>query len=505
MKKKLKRVMSVVLVVTMAVCTVLSLDFSAAAAENAASEVGAVVTADDVSAEVEETPVAVEGYTESTESTTPTETVPSTDATQPTTVPPTTLAPPVVGNVKNVKKTSFESDRITLEWDKVSGATGYILYYCNADKTTSYTKLAELTSNVCTVTKLSHTTSYYFKVSAFVTQDGVKYEGKGTVKKTATQPGKLTGLKICRSSDVIEISWSKNSKATGYRIYRACKKSDNKYVEYKTVKGNGTIKLTDKNVESGKTYYYKVKAYRDLYGTTYNGDSQIVSATCGLCAPNFSMTTQVSKVCLSWNKNKYANGYDLYYSSSKNGPYKLFKTTTNNFYNTSRLSNNKTYYFRVQPYRLNGKSKTKVLGTYHTKSIKVTNKAFGKSVGNTYIEVSIKQQHMWFYIDGKLYCETDVVTGNDDSAHRTPTGAYKIFQRMSPTVLVGAGYSSPVSFWLGFTSSGCGIHDASWRSASEYGGTTYKGNGSHGCVNTPYSAVKKIYNKAKIGNYVVVY
>ena len=505
MKKNFKRVMSVLLVVTMAVCTVLSLDFSAAAAENTASEVGASVTADDVSAEVEETPVAVEGTTESTEPTQPTETVPSTEATQPTTVPPTTLAPPVVGNVKNVKKTSFETDKITLEWDKVSGATGYILYYCNADKTTSYTKLAELTSNVCTVTKLAHTTSYYFKVSAFVTQNGVKYEGKGTVKKTATQPGNISGLRICRSSNEIEFAWSRNSRATGYKIYRACAKTNDKYVEYKIIKNNKTTSFIDKSIEGGRTYYYKVKAYRDLYGTTYNGISSITRATCGLCAPNFSMTTNVSKVNLTWKANKYANGYDLYYSSSKEGPYKLFKTTSKNFYNTSRLTNNKTYYFRVQPYRLVGKSKTKILGTYHTKSIKVTNKAYGKTIGNTYIEVSIKQQHMWFYIDGKLYCETDVVTGNDDSAHRTPTGAYKIFQRQSPTVLIGAGYASPVSFWLGFTSSGCGIHDASWRSASEYGGTTYKGNGSHGCVNTPYSAVKKIYNKARIGNYVVVY
>jgi lipoprotein-anchoring transpeptidase ErfK/SrfK len=70
---------------------------------------------------------------------------------------------------------------------------------------------------------------------------------------------------------------------------------------------------------------------------------------------------------------------------------------------------------------------------------------------------------------------------------------------------VGDGYSSYVNYWLAFTYSGCGIHDASWRSASEYGGTTYQGNGSHGCVNTPYDAVKKIYQKAGIGTYVVVY
>ena len=50
---------------------------------------------------------------------------------------------------------------------------------------------------------------------------------------------------------------------------------------------------------------------------------------------------------------------------------------------------------------------------------------------------------------------------------------------------------------------GCGIHDASWRSS--YGGNIYKGNGSHGCVNTPYSKVQKIYNNTGYGTPVIVY
>ena len=112
---------------------------------------------------------------------------------------------------------------------------------------------------------------------------------------------------------------------------------------------------------------------------------------------------------------------------------------------------------------------------------------------------------MWYYRNGQLYCHTDVVTGNDDGYHNTPKGAFSIWQRQSPTTLYGPGYASYVNYWMAFTYSGVGIHDSSWRSNSEYGGNTYKGNGSHGCVNTPYSAVKKIYQKAGYGTRVVVY
>ena len=513
MKIKMKRFLSVFLVALMVSSSVFCLDFSAAAAETSDSDIGAVIEfegEDEISdvKPIVQSGMAAPEVTEPAESTFTTEPTTEPTTVAPTTIPTTAKPAPTVGAVKNLKKTSFETNKITLAWDKVSGATGYYIYYCNADnntKYTKYTKIADIKPNACTVSNLTHTTSYYFKVSAYIVQDGKIYEGKTAFRKTATQPGNIENLKICRSSNEIEFSWKRNPKATGYKIYRACAKSNDKSVLYKVVTNNKTTSFIDKNIEGGRTYYYRVKAYRDLYGTTYNGISSVTRAACGLCAPNFSMTTQLSRVSLTWKKNKYANGYDVYYATSKNGKYTKLCNTTKDFYNTSKLSNNKTYYFRVQPYKYVGKSKTKVLGTYHTKSIKVTNKAYGKSIGNTYIEISIQQQHMWFYLNGKLYCETDVVTGNNDGYHNTPKGAYKIWQRQSPTTLIGPGYASYVNYWLAFTYSGVGIHDASWRSSKEYGGTTYKGNGSHGCVNTPYSAVKKIYQKAKIGYNVVVY
>jgi lipoprotein-anchoring transpeptidase ErfK/SrfK len=48
-----------------------------------------------------------------------------------------------------------------------------------------------------------------------------------------------------------------------------------------------------------------------------------------------------------------------------------------------------------------------------------------------------------------------------------------------------------------------GIHDASWRST--FGGTIYKTNGSHGCINAPRSIVTKIYDEIEAGTPVVAY
>lgn len=131
----------------------------------------------------------------------------------------------------------------------------------------------------------------------------------------------------------------------------------------------------------------------------------------------------------------------------------------------------------------------------------------GNQIGNTYLEISINAQHMWFYKNGSLLVETDVVTGNISEGHATPTGAYKLLNKMRDQTLIGANpddkYESKVSYWLPFIGNMYGVHDASWRSS--FGGSIYYYNGSHGCVNTPYSNVQAIYENIEIGTPVLIY
>ena len=125
-------------------------------------------------------------------------------------------------------------------------------------------------------------------------------------------------------------------------------------------------------------------------------------------------------------------------------------------------------------------------------------------IGNTYIEISLGSQHMWCYKDGKLVIDTDVVTGDVNLGRGTPAGVFYIYSMQENATLVGEDYRTPVAYWMPFNG-GVGIHDSTWRGASEYGGTTYMGNGSHGCVNTPLDVVAVIFQNADVGEPVVVY
>ena len=123
-------------------------------------------------------------------------------------------------------------------------------------------------------------------------------------------------------------------------------------------------------------------------------------------------------------------------------------------------------------------------------------------IGNTYVEIDLTQQKMFFYINGKVYVETDVVTGNESRQYGTPVGVYGLTYKERDATLTGEDYSSPVKYWMPFNGN-IGIHDASWR--TKFGGEIYKTNGSHGCINTPEKYAKKIFEKIEAGMPVIVH
>lgn len=124
-------------------------------------------------------------------------------------------------------------------------------------------------------------------------------------------------------------------------------------------------------------------------------------------------------------------------------------------------------------------------------------------VGNTYIEVDLARQKLWYYKDGVLQLETNVVTGNPTKGNGTPTGTDRIWSRERDRYLTGETYRSKVSYWAPINWSGVGLHDASWRST--FGGNIYKSGGSHGCINIPVPVMKNLFPQTFTGMPVIVY
>ncbi len=123
-------------------------------------------------------------------------------------------------------------------------------------------------------------------------------------------------------------------------------------------------------------------------------------------------------------------------------------------------------------------------------------------IGDTYIEVDLTNQMMYYYKNNRLQIETPVVTGNTSLGRGTPEKVCFVYAKQRNRVLRGEGYASFVNFWMPVYG-GVGIHDASWRGS--YGGKIYKTNGSHGCINTPYNEVSQLYKMVEIGTPVLIF
>jgi lipoprotein-anchoring transpeptidase ErfK/SrfK len=123
-------------------------------------------------------------------------------------------------------------------------------------------------------------------------------------------------------------------------------------------------------------------------------------------------------------------------------------------------------------------------------------------IGDTYVEINITRQHLWYYKDGKLVTHGAVVTGNPNRGNATELGVYMLNYKQTGSTLRGPDYEADVTYWMPFNGN-IGIHDSSWRYS--FGGNIYKRNGTHGCVNVPLHLAKRIFDNIEDGTPVICY
>lgn len=132
----------------------------------------------------------------------------------------------------------------------------------------------------------------------------------------------------------------------------------------------------------------------------------------------------------------------------------------------------------------------------------------GSDLGDTYVEVDLSRQHMWYYKDGEVLLSTDIVTGSLSENALTNVGVGSILARDRKSTLRGTNfdgstYNTPVEYWMPIGWDGEGFHDAWWRSS--FGGNIYLNNGSHGCLNMPPNQAAKLFELVENNTPVVVY
>ena len=139
--------------------------------------------------------------------------------------------------------------------------------------------------------------------------------------------------------------------------------------------------------------------------------------------------------------------------------------------------------------------------------------AKGDELGDTYLEIDLGRQRVYYVKDGNLVFQTNCITGNPNNGNSTPTGVYDLNAKQNNQILRGPKdpstgeykWESEVKNWMPFIGNSVGCHDADWQSWGAWTASRYLSVGSHGCVNLSPSAANELFNLINVGDPVVVH
>lgn len=181
--------------------------------------------------------------------------------------------------VAELSARTLGASEIELTWKKSSHVTGYQIYRLDG-QTGKYVKIATVEESMpasYTDCKLSAATEYSYKVRAYKNFEGTNYYGSfSNVKSQVTKPDKVQKLKASTKASAVTLKWAASENVTGYQIYRLNTKTK-KYEKIATINGADKITYKNKSLKKGKTYRYKIRAYKKYNGTTYYGGFSSVS------------------------------------------------------------------------------------------------------------------------------------------------------------------------------------------------------------------------------------
>lgn len=152
-------------------------------------------------------------------------------------------------------------------------------------------------------------------------------------------------LSIEANNNSLKLSWTSQIDPEKVSIYRS---TDNKkWIKLKEV---DTDTYKDKSLTYGKTYYYKIKAYKEGSWSKY---SSVIKKKIVPNKVKLSIKSAGSNnIKLTWEKVS-VTGYEIY-SSTDNKKWTKIKTITSNStleYNNKKLKPNKTYYYKARAYK----------------------------------------------------------------------------------------------------------------------------------------------------------
>jgi hypothetical protein len=240
----------------------------------------------------------------------------------------------------------------TITWEKVTGATSYIIY--RSDNKGEYTRIAASESTSCKdETALSSGTLYCYQVYACYddgTSEPVLSVGSNTISNYSLAQPVITS--VAATAKGLTLKWDKVAKAQSYTVYRSVDGA-----AYKKIATVTKRSYEDTDLSNNATVKYKIYAhYAGSSGQTSKSKASAAVKTVYIKAPTLKSATSTASgsITVKYSQNKKATGYEIQYSTDKT--FKTGVTTlrivTNDTisWKITGLKKKTAYYVRVRSY-----------------------------------------------------------------------------------------------------------------------------------------------------------
>ena len=156
------------------------------------------------------------------------------------------------------------SSSVTLTWNDIDDATGYIVYIYDKSKNEYYQK-ADVSSSIAEIGSLKSSTPYSFAVKAYFKNESDTAYSKyySEICSVTTLPGAVKGFSLIEdytTAESVTLAWTKLSDCGGYIIYLYDAKTK-EYNPYHTIKNNEITIFTATGLNPDTVYYFKIRAY----------------------------------------------------------------------------------------------------------------------------------------------------------------------------------------------------------------------------------------------------
>lgn len=276
---------------------------------------------------------------------------------------------------------SSSANGIKLSWDKVEGAKWYEVYRKTGSGSWMLLDTLGKSAESYTDKNIVYQKTYTYRIKAIGEWDEIIVESdySTSIKKTVSKIYAPTTIKATRNGyKSVKVSWSRVYPATGYEVYRATSKTG-KYTRVAKISHGSILSYINKELTTGKTYYYKVRA---VYDAKKGSFSSVKSAAPNLPAAKVkkTITSTSSSIKISWEKVSYAHGYYVYRKKADGAWKKIGTVKGNKTFTYKDKPGAGAYLYSVRAYRtVNGKN---ILGlrsasiyarTLKTPTVTVTN------------------------------------------------------------------------------------------------------------------------------------